>query len=1116
MTINKNFVVKNGFEVSTDLILANADTRRVGIASTNPQYTLDVAGGIGATDFYLTGIGTFANELNVGLDGSVLTVLGIGNSIGIGTALPQYLLDIRSPVSTGQTALYVQGDVRITGDLNIDDINLDDATIQDLTVTGITTVGFITASNLYVAGVGTFLSSGLKIRNVENTFQYSITGGAITANRTLNIPVITGTDTLATLGLSQTFSGTTNTFSGTLSASSTLSLTGSTTGIHSFGTNQTSGTLTFGGTSGTGTITLGRATTSQTTGIQTGVTASGNQKTINLGTGGASGSRTLITVGSATAGAISTVAINPGTNLILGLTTATPTGTTLQPLQVGSASSVQGAYVSGSVGIGTTNPGYLLDIRSPVSTGQTALYVQGDIRITGDIIGSASSINRLYVTGISTFVGFSTFNDSVIVEDNLRVGGISTFKNDVEFSGPSGITSVYWDNSENALKFLDNAYAFFGFDDDLKIYHDGSNSWIRDSGFGDLLIAGSLIKITNSNNTSSSIIADPDGKVELYYNNDKKIETVSTGATVYGTLQSQQLNVSGVSTFTNGSVLVGRATTTGTANQALQVESGAYFNGSVGIGVTNPEKPLHLSTSAATPLIIQRTTTNNSAAEYRNTTSSMFAGLISNATGWGVGATADLASDAQILITRTGGELLVGSISTTGTTSQKLQVTGGAYISGSVGIGTTTPTEKLDVNGNVKLTGSIYGPSELIIDPATVGDNTGSVRIKGDLYVDGTQTILNSTTIELADFNVGIATTVGTNALLDGAGIGIGSTGIRKTLTYANTPSDSLKSSENFDLASGKVYKINGTSVLSSTTLGSSIVNSSLTSVGTLTNLIVTGVTTSGGYNATTGNEYKINGTSVLTSTTLGSGVVNSSLTSVGTLGQLNVSGVSTLGVTTATNVTLQQLNVSGVSTLGVTTATNVTLQQLNVSGVSTLSTTTISSLNVSGVSTLGVTTATNVTLQQLNVSGVSTLGVTTISSLNVSGVSTLGVTTATNLTLQQLNVSGVSTFAGITTVTGTTLFSKQLNVSGVSTLGGNVSVAGSVFPSTDATYDLGSLSLRWRNVYTTDLQLSNEGSQNEVDNTWGKWTIQEGEENLFIINRRTGKKYKFLLEEVN
>lgn len=58
MSINKNFVVRHGFEVSTDLILANADTRRVGIASTSPKYTLDVRGGIGATDINVSGIAT--------------------------------------------------------------------------------------------------------------------------------------------------------------------------------------------------------------------------------------------------------------------------------------------------------------------------------------------------------------------------------------------------------------------------------------------------------------------------------------------------------------------------------------------------------------------------------------------------------------------------------------------------------------------------------------------------------------------------------------------------------------------------------------------------------------------------------------------------------------------------------------------------------------------------------------------------------------------------------------------------------------------------------------------------------------------------------------------------
>ena len=48
MAVNKNFVVKNGLEVNTDLIIANADlTIRVGIATTNPEYTLHVNGGIG-------------------------------------------------------------------------------------------------------------------------------------------------------------------------------------------------------------------------------------------------------------------------------------------------------------------------------------------------------------------------------------------------------------------------------------------------------------------------------------------------------------------------------------------------------------------------------------------------------------------------------------------------------------------------------------------------------------------------------------------------------------------------------------------------------------------------------------------------------------------------------------------------------------------------------------------------------------------------------------------------------------------------------------------------------------------------------------------------------------
>ena len=73
----------------------------------------------------------------------------------------------------------------------------------------------------------------------------------------------------------------------------------------------------------------------------------------------------------------------------------------------------------------------------------------------------------------------------------------------------------------------------------------------------------------------------------------------------------------------------------------------------------------------------------------------------------------------------------------------------------------------------------------------------------------------------------------------------------------------------------------------------------------------------------------------------------------------------------------------------------------------------------------------------------------------------------------------------------------------------------GHLRPTAGNAYDLGTSAYRWRNVYTTDLQLSNEGKTNDVDGTWGNYTIQEGESELFLINNRNGKKYVFLLKEV-
>ena len=81
-----------------------------------------------------------------------------------------------------------------------------------------------------------------------------------------------------------------------------------------------------------------------------------------------------------------------------------------------------------------------------------------------------------------------------------------------------------------------------------------------------------------------------------------------------------------------------------------------------------------------------------------------------------------------------------------------------------------------------------------------------------------------------------------------------------------------------------------------------------------------------------------------------------------------------------------------------------------------------------------------------------------------------------------------------------------------------HVECNGNFLPQTNNTDNLGSISYRWANVYVNDLQLSNEAKKdtggNDVDGTWGDWTLQEGEDKVYMINNRSGKKYSLKMEE--
>jgi hypothetical protein len=97
-----------------------------------------------------------------------------------------------------------------------------------------------------------------------------------------------------------------------------------------------------------------------------------------------------------------------------------------------------------------------------------------------------------------------------------------------------------------------------------------------------------------------------------------------------------------------------------------------------------------------------------------------------------------------------------------------------------------------------------------------------------------------------------------------------------------------------------------------------------------------------------------------------------------------------------------------------------------------------------------------------------------------------------------------------------------QGNLSPLATSGGTLTGdlnTTNINPTASGTYNLGSDGLRWNNIYVNDLQMSNkskaETGGNDVDGTWGDYTIQEGEEDLYLINNRNGKTYKFVLQEV-
>jgi hypothetical protein len=185
-------------------------------------------------------------------------------------------------------------------------------------------------------------------------------------------------------------------------------------------------------------------------------------------------------------------------------------------------------------------------------------------------------------------------------------------------------------------------------------------------------------------------------------------------------------------------------------------------------------------------------------------------------------------------------------MSGTATPTGTYTFSGTVNVTGTFQIGSTTVTSSAAelnlVDGSIANTvvnskAVIYGSSgQIAATTVTTSGNAtvgGDLTVTGSLTVNGTVTTVNSTTVTVDDKNLELGSVYNpTDVTADGGGITLKGT-TDKTILWVDA-TDAWTLSEHLNIASGKVYRIAGTSVLSATTLGSGVTASSLTSVGTI------------------------------------------------------------------------------------------------------------------------------------------------------------------------------------------------------------------------------------------------------------------------------------------
>ena len=244
------------------------------------------------------------------------------------------------------------------------------------------------------------------------------------------------------------------------------------------------------------------------------------------------------------------------------------------------------------------------DVRILVGSGQDAEFFHD---------GANTSIRN--TTGDLQIRQAATDKDIIFQADDGS-GGETEY---LRIDGGDGGIKFYKDISNQAnanlvmgggqIKFSDAGRFYAGDSNDLQIYHDGSHSYIKDTGTGNLRIDASDFYVRNSGGTKIAIDALDGAEVALRYDGSRKLETTSTGVDVTGNVQADSYKISGATILSgNTNVSLGSSGATGTISLNTHTSTALYVAGddNVGIGNTSPSEKLEVTGNIAVSGSVQR------------------------------------------------------------------------------------------------------------------------------------------------------------------------------------------------------------------------------------------------------------------------------------------------------------------------------------------------------------------------------------------------------------------------------------------------------------------------------------------------------------------------------